>query len=120
MDELLNAKKTVYVIRLFTILSDAINTSVCDLLQLPLLCELSAEDAEIIDDISTRDHNRFLGCPLAVGRHSEIEVREERMWYNVSGEDDLGIFVKTLRDEVAERVILLVESEDCRIWYTFR
>jgi hypothetical protein len=42
------------------------------------------------------------------------------MWYNVSGEDDLGIFVKTLRDEVAERVILLVESEDCRIWYTFR
>lgn len=105
--------------RHFIILSDAIHTSVRNLLQLPLLCEFSAEDAEIIDNISTSDHNRFLGCPLAVGRHSKVEVCEERMWYYVSGEDDLRIFVKTLRDEVAERVILFVESEDCRVRYTF-
>jgi len=39
------------------------------------------------------------------------------MWYYVSGEEDLGVFVKALRDEVAERVILLVESEDCSVWY---
>ena len=42
------------------------------------------------------------------------------MWYYVSGEDHLGIFVKTLGDEVAEGVILFVEREDCRVRYTFR
>lgn len=110
----------MWVIRHFTILSDAIHTSVRDLLQFPLLCELSAQDAEVIDDISTRDHYRLLRSPLAVGRHSEIEVCEERMWYYVSGEDHLGIFVKTLGDEVAEGVILFVEREDCRVRYTFR
>jgi len=42
------------------------------------------------------------------------------MRYDVSGEDDLGVFVKALRDEVAECVIFLVEREDCGVWYAFR
>jgi hypothetical protein len=107
-------------IRHFTVLSDAIHARIRDLLQLPLFSELSAQDAEIIDNISARDHNCLLGRPFTVGRHSEIEVCEERMWYYVSGEDDLWVFVKTLRNEVAECVILLVEGEDCGIWYAFR
>jgi hypothetical protein len=42
------------------------------------------------------------------------------MRYYVSGEDDLRVFVKALRDKVAECVILLVEGEDCGVWYAFR
>ena len=42
------------------------------------------------------------------------------MRYNVSGEDNLGVLVKALRNEVAERVIFLVEREDCGVWYAFR
>ena len=42
------------------------------------------------------------------------------MRYGVSGEGDLRVFVKSLRDEIAERVIFLVEREDCGVWYAFR
>lgn len=73
---------------------------------------------QIRDDILAGPHNRLLWCNRAIGLDTQLERREQRVRDFVRGENNVLVLEQALREEVAERVVFLVEGEDCGVWYT--
>lgn len=87
----------------------------CNLLQLPFLSEFLIELLELsykvlacLDDCVSR-------AQLPVCLHAHVEDGEQRVRDLVGGEDDVRGFDELRAEEIAERVVLLVESEHGRI-----
>lgn len=81
----------------------------------PLLLEAIIELLKVLDHVATAANNSFLGGNGTVRLNAKLEHGEQRMWNLVGGEDNLIVLEEALREEVAERVVLLVECEDGRI-----
>lgn len=67
---------------------------------------------EVLHNLLAAPQDGFLGCKTPIGLHAELERREQRVGDFVCGEEDEGIFVEALRDQVAESVVLFVEGEE--------
>jgi hypothetical protein len=86
-----------------------------NLLAEPLSREALLQQLEVLDNVPAALDDGILGCDGAVGRDAELEGRKERMRNLVCREDDVVVFEETLRQQVAERVVFLVEGEDGRV-----
>ena len=67
---------------------------------------------QVGDDVLAALDYRLLGGDAAVGGDAQLERRKERVRDLVGGEDDVVVLEQALREQVAERVVLLVEGED--------
>jgi hypothetical protein len=86
-----------------------------NLLAEPLGCEALLQQLEVLNDVPAALDDGVLGCDGAVGRDAELEGRKERMRDLVCGEDNVVVLEEALRQQVAERVVFLVEGEDGRV-----
>jgi hypothetical protein len=78
----------------------------------PLSLEAFVQFGQVVNDLAAGVDDRLLGCNGAVGLDAELEGREEGVGHLVGGEHDGVVLEEALREEVAERVVLLVEGED--------
>jgi hypothetical protein len=90
-----------------------------NLLAEPFGLEAAVQDVQIRDDILAAADDSLLGCDGAVGLDAQLEGGEERVGNLVGGEDDVLVLEEALGEEVAERVVFLVEREDGRVGYTW-
>jgi hypothetical protein len=86
-----------------------------NLLAEPLSREALLQQLEVLDNVPAALDDGILGCDGAVGRDAELEGRKERMRDLVCREDDVVVLEEALRQQVAKRVVFLVEGEDGRV-----
>jgi hypothetical protein len=94
-----------------------------NLLAQPLSREALLQQLQVLNNVSAALDDGILGCDCAVGRDAQLKGREERVRDFVCGEDNVVVLEQALREEVAERVVFLVEGEDGRVgdtWCTVR
>jgi hypothetical protein len=90
-----------------------------NLLAEPFRLEAAVQDVQIRDDVLAAADDSLLGCDGAVGLDAQLESSEERVGNLVGGEDDVLVLEEALGEEVAERVVFLVEREDGCVGYTW-
>jgi hypothetical protein len=96
--------------------SHALRLTLTDnLLAQPLGRKALLQQLEVLNNVPAALDDGILGCHCAVGRDAELKGCEERMWDFVRGEDNVVVLEEALREEVAERVVFLVEGEDGRV-----
>lgn len=96
-----------------TLARDPVRLALADnLLAEPFGLEAAVEDVQIRDDVLAAADNSLLGCDGAVGLYAQLESGEEGVGNLVGGEDDVLVLEEALGEEVAERVVFLVERED--------
>jgi hypothetical protein len=83
-----------------------------NLLAEPLRLEALLQHLEVLDDVLAALDDGVLRGDGAVGRDAKLEGREERMGDLVCGEDNEVILEEALGEEIAKRVVFLVEGED--------
>lgn len=93
----------------------AVDARLGDLLELPFLGELAREDVEVTDDLLARAGDGLLRSDGAVGLHAHDHLGNVGVRNLVGGEGDLLHLEERGVDEIAERVILLLEREDFAI-----
>nr|POE63291.1 hypothetical protein CFP56_04194 [Quercus suber] len=91
-----------------------------DLLELELLGELLVELLQLVDEVLAGLHDGLLGRDGAVGLDAQLEHREQRMRHLVGGEDDVRRLDELRPQQVAQRVVLLVEREHGRVGHAWR
>lgn len=90
-----------------------------NLLAEPFCLEAAVQDVQIRDDILAAADDSLLGCDGAVGLDAQLEGSKKRVGNLVGGEDDVLVLEEALGEEVAERVVFLVEREDGCVGYTW-
>lgn len=78
----------------------------------PLGSEAVAQYVQFGDNVLAALGDGLLGCDGPIGSDAQFEASEQRMRDFVGGEVDVGVLVQALGEEVAERVVFLVEGED--------
>jgi hypothetical protein len=86
-----------------------------NLLAEPLGREALLQQLEVLNDVPAALDDGILGCDGAVSRNAELKGRKQRMRDLVCGEDNVVVLEEALRQQVAERVVFLVEGEDGRV-----
>ena len=96
-----------------TLARDPVRLALADnLLAEPFGLEAAVEDVQIRDDVLAAADDSLLGCDGAVGLYAQLKSGEERVGNLVGGKDNVLVLEEALGEEVAERVVLLVERED--------
>ena len=90
-----------------------------NLLAEPFRLEAAVQNVQIRDDILAAADDSLLGCDGAVGLDAQLEGSKKRVGNLVGGEDDVLVLEEALGEEVAERVVFLVEREDGCVGYTW-
>lgn len=83
-----------------------------NLLAEPLLLEAVVESLKILNNVPASADDGVFGGDGAIGLDAELEGSEERVGHLVRGEADVVVLEEALGEQVAERMILLVEGED--------
>ncbi len=87
-----------------------------NLVQLHFLGEFSADNIEIHQYLLADLNDGILWRHGAVGSHSQLEFRNQRMSDNVAGKRDVLFRSQPRRQQVSQGVVLFVEREDGRVW----
>ena len=86
----------------------------------PFRCEAAAQYFQFVHNVLAGGDDGFLGCDGPVGRHAELEGREERMGYLVGAEGDVRVLVEALSEEVSEGMVFFIEGKERGVgstWY---
>lgn len=108
-----------FILSLSFFLSSDIPACVRNLLQLPLLGKLLAQMIQILHNVPTRLQHGILGRQRSISLHAQLKVRHQRVRNHVSREKRASVLAQPTGDEVAERVVFLVESKACGVGNTY-
>jgi hypothetical protein len=78
----------------------------------PLGSKAPTQRVKILHNILAAQDDRLLGCLRPIGCDAQLEGRKERVGDFVRREGDILVFVEALREQVAERVVFLIESKN--------
>ena len=78
----------------------------------PLGVEAHLEHLEVLHNVPAASEDSILGCDRAVGRDAQLERGKERVRNLVGRKGDFLVLEQPLREQVAQRVVLLVEGEN--------